>query len=623
MLDTWFAFPGLLWTLLAVPAALALFVYAHLRKRQLTARLCSPLLLRRSMLVRPGVRRWKMLCVLLGLALTAIACAGPQWGADRNAQFRKGRDVVLVLDLSRSMSAEQPSRQTRAIGALRQMADAFENHGGNRVAFVAFAAQARLFFPFTQDCDHLRHTLAQIEADDYPRLSDKNPVSGTRIGAALKLAVDSCDLERTHRPIIVLLSDGDDPADDDEWLEGVNATVARKIPIHVVGVGNPLKAETIPIGRELLQFDGEIVRTKLDEPRMREIARRTEGEYLAAYREVVPLGAFVLNLLDADEFRHDSTSASLPTYQLRYAWFLLPAAILFMTSLLLNEGPRSSRLALPSAGRVRAKAPSLAFVLVAVICISAGDPPAVEALLRQGDDAFARQDYESARASYEKAEILTQDPGRLSFNKAAALYRLERYPEAIACYRRSLEDDTMPIERRARACFDLGNALVQQAGDDPQQLADGIAAYRAALRLAEPQATWHKDVRHNLELAQLLWLQARVKHPEPKVVPEKKPQKPKNGHEDKVAKNKENVLVPVDPTKDFKATTASDLPKGSKGQSLQSGPVPQVLPDKEQVRPLSPEQTLARLMKEAERIANARRKDRSPSGLVQPSTKDW
>ena len=617
MLSLWFANPGLLWSLLAIPAAFALFVFAFIRRRQLVARLGNFPLLRRSLLIRPRTRRWKAFCILLALALVAVASAGPQWGQDPSAQYRKGRDVIVVLDLSRSMSAEQPSRRDLAILAIRDLADAFESHGGNRVALVAFASRPQLFFPLTQDCDHLRHTLDQIEASDFPSLRVKEPTSGTRFGAALKLAVSSGDPERANRPVIVLLSDGDDPSPDEEWLAGANAALENNVRVHVVGIGNPAKGETIPVGRDLLEFDGEIVRSHLNENRLREIARRTNAEYWPAHRDRFPLGAYVLNQLDADELRAEPMPATLPAYQLRYAWFLLLAVLLFAMAMILPDG---SQPRLP-AGRSRMKAPAMALSLTAVLCVSAADPPALEGLLRQADEAFAEQKFDDALRLYEQAETSTTDPGRVAFNKAATYYRLERYREAIDCYRRCLEDDAAPPERRARACFDLGNAILQQAQGDRQQLAEAVKAYRAALHLGDAQASWYKGARHNLELAQMLWLQSPDKQVEVKRPPKSKPEKSKS--EDKKPKEKDSVLVPVDPSKDFQASKSDHLPKDGKSETLSSGSVPVVLPDREQVAPLTPEQTLATLEQEAERIAAARRQQRSPAGPRQLSTKDW
>src|SRR5260370_42633094 len=109
-------------------------------------------------------------------------------------------------------------------------------------------------------------------------------------------------------------------------------------------MGDPHRAENIPAAREFLLFDGKPIPTKLNETRLREIARRTDGIYLPAHTQTLPLGTFVQHLLDADELREEEpTGDELPVYQLRYAWFLFPAVLLFMLTIFLTEGPCLSR----------------------------------------------------------------------------------------------------------------------------------------------------------------------------------------------------------------------------------------------------------------------------------------
>ncbi|MBI3821600.1 MAG: VWA domain-containing protein [Planctomycetes bacterium] len=619
MLSTWFAHPVLLLTLLAVPAALAFLLFAHVRRRQMTTRLGAGLLLRKSIVVRPGVRRWKSVCVLAGLALAALACAGPQWGVDRDAQQRKGRDVILVLDLSRSMSAEQPSRRELSVRALRHLADAFQQHGGNRVALVAFAAKADLLFPLTHDCDHLRHVVTQIEADDVVNLSNSNAVSGTRIGAALKLAVESIDPTRTNRPIIVLLSDGDDPARDGEWQLGITAAVAKKIRVHTVGIGDPNKDETIPAADgDVLQYDGKRVLTRLHENPLQVIAQGTGGIYLPAHAKDFPLGTFVLHLLDADELRDEGlVDSAVPVYQLRYGWFLFPAALLFMLAMFLSEGPAPVKETKMPTATVRRVRPALALVAVlALLCISAADPPSADTLLRQANDAFARQDYEAALKLYDQAEGLTLDPGLVAFNKAAAHYRLGQHKKAIECYRRCLEDDQAPPERRARAHFDLGNSLLHYADGNAAALADAVKQYRACLHQPDLPPKLKADARHNLEIAQLLWLEAWEKLP-----PELK-QEDKKIYPDPDDKPKDGKYVEVEPVKNVKPEERPDLPQGSKDKPLRSQSL-LVLPDDDKVLPASPDAVQATIEREARRIAAARRQQRYPPGPAELATKDW
>jgi Ca-activated chloride channel homolog len=628
MMTTWFATPVLLVTLLAIPVCSAFLVFAHFRRKQLTARLGNRLLLRKSLIVGFGVRRCKTACVMTGLCLVAIACAGPQWGIDRDAQHRKGRDVILVLDLSRSMSAEQPSRRELAVRSLKQLADNFEEQGGNRVALIAFASKAELLFPLTHDVGHLRHTLAQIEADDIVKLSTEEPISGTRIGAALKLAVDSYDPSRANRPIIVLLSDGDDPADDDEWQQGASAAKAKAIRVHTVGFGDPNKAENLYLGSELLRYDGKPIPTKLNEPRLRDIASHTGGVYLPAHTDAPPLGVFVQHVLDADELRdEEATEALLPVYQLRYAWFLMPAVLLFLIAMVLNEGPpmSGSQSNAPSKSkaaqpRQRAKAVSMLLAVLAIGFVSAADPPVADSFLRQGNEAFAAGDYKAALEFYEKAEPQTLDPGQVSFNKAAAYYRLDRHREAIECYRRCLQDDKAGSERRVRAHFDLGNALVQYAGDNPTTLAEAVAAYRACLYQPKLPDGLRVDARHNLELAQLLWLKAWEKLPDDKKKELTKPNEPTDKEDDD---NRETKYAQVSPDKRAEERPADDLPPGGRPKTVRSDGRPQVLLDENKVMAMSPEDTLATLETQAARIAAARRQQRNPVGPATLSTKDW
>src|SRR5262249_36416124 len=181
-------------------------------------------------------------------------------------------------------------------------------------------------------------------------------------------------------------------------------------------------AENIPAGREFLLYDGKPIPTKLNETRMREIARRTDGIYLPAHTQTLPLGTVVQHLLDAGELREEEPNGDeLPVYQLRYAWFLFPAVLLFMLTIFLTEGPRFSRNVPKtpptstfnqkrSRTTARTKMTALVMILTALINISAADRPSADSLLRQGNEAFARQEYEDALKSYEQAESLTTAP---------------------------------------------------------------------------------------------------------------------------------------------------------------------------------------------------------------------
>src|SRR5207237_2309864 len=135
---------------------------------------------------------------VLALLVLVVGIAGPQWGRDWDQSTAPGRDLVVVVDLSRSMLAQDvlPNRLERAKKALEDLSQAVQQRGGHRLALVGFAARARVICPLTHDYDHFRAALAELDAaNPHPDLrpSAAEAVSGTRIGLALATAVEVHD----------------------------------------------------------------------------------------------------------------------------------------------------------------------------------------------------------------------------------------------------------------------------------------------------------------------------------------------------------------------------------------------------------------------------------------------
>ena len=256
--------------------------------------------------------------------------------------------------------------------------------------------------------------------------------------------------------------------------------------------------------------------------------------------------------------------------------------------------------------------------MAAILLVSAADPPAADDFLRQGNDAFAQQEYEAALKFYEQAETLTLDPGQLSFNRAAAYYRLGRHKEAIECYRRCLQDDQAPPTRR-RAHFDLGNALLQYAGDSPSTLAEAVAEYRVCLHQPELPTALRNDARHNLELAQLLWLKAWEKLPEDKRKDQEKPPDPTYPDDKKDGKT---VYVPVDPNKNDKVETADNPPSRPRARNCTTRKA-WCFPRWTTPTPSRPPTRSRRWNGKLAASLTPRRLQRNPAGPATLTTKDW
>jgi Ca-activated chloride channel family protein len=339
----WFAHSWALWLLFALPVLTIAGMLHRFGVRRSLARV-GDLLALRLLVARPGwLARLRGLCLSLGLSLLVMGIAGPQWGRDWEQTAAPGRDLVVVLDLSRSMLAETPSRLQRARAGLLDLSQTVQRRGGHRLALVVFAARARLVCPLTHDYDHFREAVDSLGADAFPDLGPgPESASGTRIGAGLQTALAAQDPRFGGQQDVLLLSDGDDPANDEEWRVGAEEARRLHIPIHVVGVGDPATASPIPLREGQQKHEDRVVLTRLEEKPLQEIARLTGGIYVPAPSTgTPPVGALFREKIEPRGVREDNDDA-LPLYQQRYAWFLGPALALLALEMALGRtgGPK-------------------------------------------------------------------------------------------------------------------------------------------------------------------------------------------------------------------------------------------------------------------------------------------
>lgn len=338
-----FARPGLLW-LSFVPIAVSLAGWAAARRQR--GRLAA--------LGRPGAvaglntmprhtTRLAGFALVLAWWALVLGAAGPRWGAGEGQGVAVGRDVVLVLDLSRSMwaadmgSPAAPERWQAAVAGALDLVDALQRSGGHRVGLVVFAARPRVVVPLTTDFDHVRQALAGLDARNPPadvRPADDAAPSGTRIGAALAAAVAAHDPRFPGSQDIIILTDADDPANDREWQAGVSAARKAGVPVHVVGVGNPDQDAFVFRGDAPLEAPGPggapaPVQTRLREDVAREIAAEGRGAYLPARRDVPRLGDFFRTRIEPYPTR-ELADDQLPQPADHSAWFFTAAAGLLL-----------------------------------------------------------------------------------------------------------------------------------------------------------------------------------------------------------------------------------------------------------------------------------------------------
>ena len=264
------------WLLLLVPLAAWFAAWAHSRRRRDLERLAhaavAPRLTRSVSRTRQHV---KSALLVAGLGLLALALTGPRFGVRLEMAQRRGVDVVLLLDLSRSMLTEdvRPNRLERARQAMGKLLDDLQ---GDRVALVVFAANAYVQCPLTLDTAALRLLLGAVDVNAIPS-------QGTSLARALELAGGVFDPEDRHDKVAVLFSDGE--AHTGSAADAAARLADQGVRLFCIGVGSP-EGDLIPLrsedGRRLdyhKDRDGNYVKSRLDEAALREVAAAGEGAY--------------------------------------------------------------------------------------------------------------------------------------------------------------------------------------------------------------------------------------------------------------------------------------------------------------------------------------------------------
>ena len=272
-----FANPEYLYLLLLLPALAALFVINEFRRRRSLKKLGDSVLIGRLMPEMSGVRPVvKFIFLLTGISAVIMMLARPQFGSKLEEVKKQGVEVIIVLDVSNSMLAEdiQPDRLTRAKQAISRLVDNLEN---DKIGLVVFAGDAYTQIPVTTDYISAKMFLSTINPEMVPK-------QGTAIGAAINLGAKSFSPGEGKSKAMIIITDGENH-EDDPVSEAEEASKAG-IVIHTIGIGS---AEGVPVpvttgGRRdyLKDTDGSTVITKLDEDILKKIALSTGGNYIRA-----------------------------------------------------------------------------------------------------------------------------------------------------------------------------------------------------------------------------------------------------------------------------------------------------------------------------------------------------
>lgn len=505
-----FAFqqPGVLPLLALVPAVVALHLHAA-RRRAASLSAFSESLPPSSPSMRMARigHRLHAVGTSVGLTLMVIAMARPGWRPRQEILSKSGRDVVFVLDVSRSMLAEDrvPNRLENMRAAILDCVRGFRGH---RVALAVFAGSPVVKCPLTSDYAFFEAALHDVS----PRSTSHG---GTRVGDALRKVVDKLLLDDMQGfQDIVLITDGDD---HDSHPGNVVADLnARLAGLVVVGVGAADRGVRIPVidrdsgARSYVRHQSRDVLTRQNGALLQELVKACDnGLYLDAGTRPVDL-ANVYEQFAAHMDRRVFTSDSIETREEEFPLFLGIAVVALLLS---GAAPHVASRRLRSA--FLGVAVSLSVLATQTAAVSA------HAKLIEARRAYDAGDFRKARDLYAAADREAPERVEVRYNLGSAHYRAGDYTNALNAYVQALQLTTQR-DLQFRCCYNIGNCLVRSAEDALSvdataaegQLEDAARYYRAALGLrpGNDDAAWNLEcaLLRREKLAQRRLLQAAM-----------------------------------------------------------------------------------------------------------------
>lgn len=436
---TWF------WLLALIPALALLLVWAfRARRRALEKFVSQPLVGRLTSTVRPSVRRWKAVLLVVAILFSILALVEPRWGFEWRQVKRKGVDVFVLLDVSKSMLTEdvRPNRLTQAKFAVEDLLGKLE---GDRVGLIAFAGTAFVQCPLTVDYEAFRLALKDADTRIIPR-------GGSAVGLALRTALKGFEAGEGRDRAIVLISDGEETSTD--ALAAAEEAAKAGARVYAIGVGTT-EGDLIPIrepGHPLEYVknpEGAVVKSRLDESLLKQLALATQGIYV---RSVA--GDFGMETVYAKgigQLKHKEVEEQKQKrYFERFQWPLGIALLLLVIEMFLSDRRKTwvrtavviGWLGLNLAGSAQA----------------AESPPEV---YNKGVHGYQTNDFKSAAIAFEQATAAKDRAlqERALYNLGNTLYRMGQAAESQSL------DKAKPIYQRSLKSYEDTLALNPQDQD--------------------------------------------------------------------------------------------------------------------------------------------------------------
>lgn len=315
-----------LYLLLLIPLFLLGYgLLRHIRSRRVKA-FGDPALVEELMPSRSRSKGWvRMALFCLGFLFFVIGLARPRTGARLAERTTRGAEIMVALDVSNSMLAEDysPNRLERAKLSISRLTDRLQE---DRIGLVIFAGTSFVQLPVTTDYVSAKMFLSSINTQSVP-------VQGTAIGDAITLCIKGFSAQSEKSRVIIVISDGENHEDDP--VAAARQAAELGIKVYTIGVGSQ-EGQPIPMDGDLLRDkNGEIVVTKLDEETLRAVAKAGGGAYVHAGSEEFGLNPIIQDIrrMEDEEFG----SIVFEDYDEQYMYFFGAALLLFVIEMLIGE----------------------------------------------------------------------------------------------------------------------------------------------------------------------------------------------------------------------------------------------------------------------------------------------
>lgn len=427
-----FGSPGWFWALLLLAPLVWFYVDAARRREALLSRIVAQRLQKQLTGQVSQLKRNLRTGFLLGaVLLTVVALAKPRYGFREETVTTKGRDVILAVDVSRSMLATDtaPTRLGRAKLISQDLLDLLR---GDRVGLIAFAGSAFLQAPLTMDKGAVLTSIRDLDSNTIPK-------GGTDIAAAIRMAIAAFGKGEGATRALVLMTDGEDL--EQSALEAAKQAEAAGIRIFTIGFGS-VNGSLIPIRTEEGRNDfvrdesGNPVNSKLDVSRLTEIAQSTGGFYLPYGQDAAKV-IFEKGILPLEEQVGGTLTGRKPIE--RYAWPVAAALLLLALRSVLGEGRR-----LP-------KVPAAAVLLLPLL--------ASAPLHASGLNDYRQGNYQGALQDFEKRLKAGDSMPEIKFDAGAAAYKAGDFQKAAGYFSEAMTSPKPKI--REAATYNLANSLVR------------------------------------------------------------------------------------------------------------------------------------------------------------------